>query len=133
MALATYRCAAVHLDALLLVSYGNISPHLCRSLAPTNPSPLPSCTTLQDALVIGARFDVDAHGEACRLAFYGRLVQLLEPQDLHQLKVYKVGSKWGSPPWEWGGVVRPLLLRPLRQGCEMRGHDSRTELQCVGA
>lgn len=115
------------------MSYGNISPHLCRSLAPTNLPPLPSCTTLQDALVIGARFDVDAHGEACRLAFYGRLVQLLEPQDLHQLKIYKVGSKWGSPPWEWGGGVRPLLWRPLRHGFEMRGHDSRTALQCGGA
>jgi hypothetical protein len=43
--------------------------------------------------VIGARFDVDSAGEACRLAFYGRLVGSLEdaqPQQLRKLQVYKV-------------------------------------------
>jgi hypothetical protein len=48
---------------------------------------------MQDAVVIGARFDVDAAGEACRLAFYGRLVGSLgdaQPQQLRKLQVYKV-------------------------------------------
>lgn len=43
--------------------------------------------------MIGARFDVDTAGEACRLAFYGRLVGSLgqgEQQDLKKLQVYKV-------------------------------------------
>jgi hypothetical protein len=44
-------------------------------------------------VVIGARFDVDAAGEACRLAFYGRLAGSLgdaAPQQLRKLQVYKV-------------------------------------------
>jgi hypothetical protein len=48
---------------------------------------------LQDSVVIGARFDVDAAGEACRLAFYGRLVGSMgegQPQQLRKLQVYKV-------------------------------------------
>ena len=47
---------------------------------------------LQDALVIGARFDAEAHGEACRLALYGRLVALVDPtpEALKRLKVFKV-------------------------------------------
>lgn len=47
----------------------------------------------QDAVVIGARFDVDTGGEACRLAFYGRLAALLPagtPEELRRLRVYKV-------------------------------------------
>lgn len=56
---------------------------------------LPVCTLrcLQDSVVIGARFDVDAAGEACRLAFYGRLTGSLAeggPQQLRKLQVYKV-------------------------------------------
>ena len=49
----------------------------------------------QDALVIGAKFDSDPHGESCRLAFYGRVAKLLDPSkllEMQQLRVYKVGS-----------------------------------------
>lgn len=51
------------------------------------------CVVLQDSLIIGARFDVDKHGEQCRLAFYGRLLSLVDPDnpgDMKKLKVYKV-------------------------------------------
>jgi selenocysteine-specific elongation factor len=53
---------------------------------------------LQDSVVIGARFDVDAAGEACRLAFYGRLVGSMQeagPQQLRKLQVYKVRAAAG--------------------------------------
>lgn len=60
---------------------------------------------LQDALFIGAKLDSDVHGDSCRLAFYGRLLHLLDTaaqtgaagaqnntakDALRQLKVYKV-------------------------------------------
>jgi len=48
---------------------------------------------MQDALVIAAKFDGDVHGETCRLAFYGRIISILNPansQELQQMKVYKV-------------------------------------------
>jgi hypothetical protein len=47
----------------------------------------------QDAMVIGAKLDADVHGEACRLAFYGRMLGQLDGQDpkqLQQLRIYKV-------------------------------------------
>lgn len=50
-------------------------------------------TAPADSLVIGARLDADMHGESCRLAFYGRLLHVLEPanpKELAALKVYKV-------------------------------------------
>ncbi|KAJ9507266.1 hypothetical protein QJQ45_006243 [Haematococcus lacustris] len=50
------------------------------------------------ALVIGAKFDGDIHGESCRLAFYGRLVTLINPSkpaELQQLRVYKMKEKRG--------------------------------------
>ncbi|GFH06057.1 hypothetical protein HaLaN_00621 [Haematococcus lacustris] len=52
----------------------------------------------QGALVIGAKFDGDIHGESCRLAFYGRLVTLINPSkpaELQQLRVYKMKEKRG--------------------------------------
>ena len=48
----------------------------------------------QDALVIGAKLDADANGESCRLAFYGRLVWLVDhtnQESMSKLRVYKVG------------------------------------------
>jgi len=48
---------------------------------------------LQDAVIIGARFDVDTSGDSCRLAFYGRLLAALgegSSGDLRKLQVYKV-------------------------------------------
>lgn len=64
------------------------------------------CFSLQDSLVIGARFDTDVHGEACRLAFYGRLCALIDPTQpvqLHQLRVFKVG--WASVRIKASGTV----------------------------
>lgn len=55
---------------------------------------MPAACPLQDSVVIGARLDVDAAGEACRLAFYGRLAGSLgeeaQQQQLTKLQVYKV-------------------------------------------
>ena len=47
---------------------------------------------MQDALIIGSRLDADAGTAACRLAFSGRLVALLDPGDpraLAALRVFK--------------------------------------------
>ena len=47
---------------------------------------------MQDALIIGSRLDADAGTVACRLAFSGRLVTLLDPGDpkaLAALRVFK--------------------------------------------
>jgi selenocysteine-specific elongation factor len=63
------------------------------------PPPLP-CRPAQDSAIIGARLDLDSHGDSCRLAFYGRLLSTLDPGDprqLARLKVYKVRAGWG-----WG-------------------------------
>lgn len=43
--------------------------------------------------MIGAKFDADIHGETCRLAFYGRLLSLVDPckpEELQKLRVFKV-------------------------------------------
>jgi hypothetical protein len=53
----------------------------------------PGCQMLQDALIIGAKFDADVHGESCRLAFYGRISTLIDPArqgDLASIRIYKV-------------------------------------------
>ena len=53
---------------------------------------------VQDALVIGARFDADVSTASCRLAFYGRLTALVDPVDkvaLARLRVVKLKSKHG--------------------------------------
>ena len=50
-------------------------------------------TAPQDSLVIGAKLDAGAHGDSCRLAFYGRLLLLVDqnrPEELSKLRVYKV-------------------------------------------
>nr|BAU61586.1 eukaryotic elongation factor, selenocysteine-tRNA-specific [Gonium pectorale] len=55
-------------------------------------------TAPRDALVIGAKFDADIHGEACRLAFYGRLVRLVDPsrpEELATLRLFKLKSRSG--------------------------------------
>jgi hypothetical protein len=59
--------------------------------------PMSSCARLycpvQDAVVIGARLDVESSGDSCRLAFYGRLLAQMGqggPQELQRLKVFKV-------------------------------------------
>jgi len=75
---------------------------------------------LQDAVVIGARFDVDSGGDSCRLAFYGRLQAGLGaggPADLRQLQVYKVSegcSRWPCPAVE---VDMAQLLGLSRGAC----------------
>lgn len=51
--------------------------------------------------MIGVRLDADIHGEACRLAFYGRIVCLLDPAiptDIQKLRVFKV-SMIGHIGW----------------------------------
>jgi len=62
--------------------------------SPTNAAAI----LLQDALVIGARFDADISTAACRLAFYGRAVALVDPADaaaLARLRVAKLKAKHG--------------------------------------
>lgn len=54
---------------------------------------------LQDALIIGSRLDADQDSSACRLAFYGRLASLINPDDpteLQKLQIYKVKQKVGT-------------------------------------
>lgn len=49
--------------------------------------------------MIGSRFDTDASKASCRLAFYGRLAALLDPDsapDLAALRVYKVKRRTGA-------------------------------------
>mmetsp|Transcript_20110 Transcript_20110/g.55989 ORF Transcript_20110/g.55989 Transcript_20110/m.55989 type:complete len:575 (-) Transcript_20110:259-1983(-) len=56
-------------------------------------------TAPKDSLVIAAKFDGDVHGEMCRLAFYGRILCIVDPskpQDLQQMKVFKLKEKKGS-------------------------------------
>ena len=56
-------------------------------------------TCLQDALVIGSRFEVDASKATCRLAIYGRLAALMnpaEPPQMMKLRIYKVKRRTGS-------------------------------------
>ena len=54
---------------------------------------------LQDAVLIGSRLDASQEASTCRLAFYGRILKLLDPNDataLQQLKIYKLKQKKGS-------------------------------------
>ena len=54
---------------------------------------------VQDALLIGSRFDSDADGSACRLAFYGRIAMLLDdsnPAALQQLHLFRLKQKQGT-------------------------------------
>ena len=54
---------------------------------------------MQDALVIGSRFDADVSKATCRLAFYGRLAAIVDPDkpgELGRLRVYKLKQKQGS-------------------------------------
>eukprot|EP00798_Chlamydomonas_sp_ICE-L_P015848 gene15848-21975_t len=56
-------------------------------------------TAPEDALVIGAKFDTDPHGEACRLAFYGRVVSLVDlsnDKEMQRLKVHKMKERQGQ-------------------------------------
>jgi len=56
-------------------------------------------TCLQDALVIGSRFEVDASKATCRLAIYGRLAALMNPADppqMRKLRIYKLKRRTGS-------------------------------------
>jgi len=54
----------------------------------------------QDALVIGSRLEADASAAACRLAFYGRLVALVDaperPGALARLRLLKLKARTGS-------------------------------------
>lgn len=54
---------------------------------------------LQDSIIIGSRLDASQQAATCRLAFYGRILKLLDPTDpsvLQQLKIYKLKQKQGS-------------------------------------
>lgn len=54
---------------------------------------------LQDAVLIGSRLDASQEAATCRLAFYGRILKLLDPNDataLQQIKIYKLKQKKGS-------------------------------------
>ena len=80
---------------------------------------IPHQSTPQDALVIGAKLDANAHGESCRLAFYGRLLWILDhtnPSELSRLRVYKVGLP------DWSSFCRPHqkhLTSPSRSRSDM--------------
>jgi hypothetical protein len=47
------------------------------------------------SLVIGAKFDMDVDTKACRLAFFGRIVSILEHDKLRQYKIFKKKEKCG--------------------------------------
>ena len=54
---------------------------------------------LQDAVLIGSRLDASQEASTCRLAFYGRVLKLLDPSDataLQHIKIYKLKQKRGS-------------------------------------
>lgn len=54
---------------------------------------------LQDAVLIGSRLDASQEASTCRLAFYGRVLKRLDPNDasaLQQIKIYKLKQKRGS-------------------------------------
>ncbi|GLC39063.1 hypothetical protein PLESTB_001289600 [Pleodorina starrii] len=75
-------------------------------------------TAPKDALVIGAKFDGETHGEACRLAFYGRLVSLVDPsrpEELARLRLFKVKSRSGTierlQPDGATAIVRGLIKK----------------------
>ena len=54
---------------------------------------------LQDAVIIGSRLDASQESSTCRLAFYGRILKPLDPNDadaLQQIKIYKLKQKQGS-------------------------------------
>ncbi|KAK9842481.1 hypothetical protein WJX81_002027 [Elliptochloris bilobata] len=57
-------------------------------------------TAPQDALVIGSRLETDAASAACRLAFYGRLVALVDAPDspgaLAKLRLFRLKARTGS-------------------------------------
>ncbi|GFR43158.1 hypothetical protein Agub_g4205 [Astrephomene gubernaculifera] len=75
-------------------------------------------TAPRNALVIGSKFDAGVHGEACRLAFYGRLVALLDPtcpDRLARLRVFKAKMRAGVlerlQPDGCGGIVSQLIKK----------------------
>lgn len=54
---------------------------------------------LQDSVIIGSRLDTSQDAPTCRLAFYGRILKLIDPASpaaLQQLKIYKLKQKQGS-------------------------------------
>ena len=54
---------------------------------------------MQDSVIIGSRFDASQDAPTCRLAFYGRILKLIDPANptaLQQLKIYKLKQKQGS-------------------------------------
>lgn len=60
---------------------------------------LSSLRLLQDSLVIVSRLDDTSAGAACRLALYGSLVALVNPDspgELSRLRVFKVKQKEGN-------------------------------------
>lgn len=60
---------------------------------------LNSIAVMQDSVIIGSRFDASQDAPTCRLAFYGRILKLIDPTSptaLQQLKIYKLKQKQGS-------------------------------------
>uniref|UniRef100_A0A7R9V1Z7 Ribosome biogenesis protein BMS1/TSR1 C-terminal domain-containing protein n=1 Tax=Chlamydomonas euryale TaxID=1486919 RepID=A0A7R9V1Z7_9CHLO len=75
-------------------------------------------TAPSDALVFGARLELDVHGEQCRLAFFGRLVKtfaLSDDEAIGKLKVYKVKERYGVlerlQPDGVSGICRGLFKK----------------------
>ena len=61
------------------------------------------------SLVIGSHLDTDVHANLCRLAFFGRLVEVIDdtPASIGRLRVFKTKEKrgvvdrWAPPRHEW--------------------------------
>lgn len=60
------------------------------------------------SLIIGSRLDTDIHAKACRLAFYGPVVESLSVDAVKQIKLYEWREKQAE--------VRSLLALPERFG-----------------
>ncbi|KAF8060496.1 Eefsec [Scenedesmus sp. PABB004] len=70
-----------------------------------------------DSVIVGARLDADSGGDACRLAFYGRLAAGLGdggPAELRRLRVFKVKERVGSisrPSPDGGSAIAGGLFK----------------------
>ena len=72
---------------------------VCQHYRTSYSKPNTRIIAVQDSVIIGSRFDASQDAPTCRLAFYGRILQLIEPTSpaaLQQLKIYKLKQKQGS-------------------------------------
>lgn len=48
------------------------------------------------SLLIGSKFDFDNHSPSCRMAFFGRILNSMDPKDKKSIKIMKMKSKVGT-------------------------------------